>query len=267
LSTFTLQESARPKNGGGLFRGIVLMIFLIPWTVPLATICLIAGFIKVPAMYRFGVQLWAEGVLFVAGTRLKIHYDEPLDTSKLYVFLCNHQSALDIPALITATKRTHDIRFMAKESLFKIPFLGWAIARNGYVPIRRESAREAAEKFKELLKTKDSLGFSYLIFPEGTRSDDGRLQPLKRGTLGLALRLGMPVVPVTIVDACRANPKSSYQMRSGDVHVVFHKPIAIPEDGGDREMRDKLLDEVYEAIRLPLPDDQQPVKKAGASEE
>jgi 1-acyl-sn-glycerol-3-phosphate acyltransferase len=266
LMAETPSEEKRPALRGGLLRGVIAMIVLIPWTVWWASVCLFAGIVKYPPLHRVGVRIWAKGILFLAGTRLDVSYDAPLDTNTQFVFMSNHQSALDIPALIVATGKTHDLRFMAKESLFKIPFLGWALTRNGYVPIKRESARAAAETFQAILKDPTKAGFSYLIFPEGTRSPDGRMQPLKRGTLGLSLRLGMPVVPLTIIDACRANPKDSYTLRSGTVRVKYHVPVAIPEDGADRAFRDKLQQQVFEAIRAPLPEEQQPPASQPAPE-
>lgn len=247
----------RPKESGGLFRGVLIGLFLIPWTMLWGSVTILAAFVKSASLFQTGVGWWSRGILGLGGITLDIRYDVPLDASKQYVFLSNHQSALDIPALILSTAKTHDVRFMAKESLFKVPFMGWGMSRNGFVPIRRESARAAAEMFQEILADKSKLGYSYLIFPEGTRSPDGHLQPLKRGTLGLALRLGRPVVPVTLIDACRANPKDSYAVRSGTIGVHFHAPIEIPADS-DRAFRDTLSNQVFEAIRAPLPPDQQP---------
>jgi len=255
----------RPRESGGLFRGVLIGLFLIPWTMLWGTVTILAAFVKSASLFQTGVGWWSRGILALGGIKLDIRYDVPLDTSKQYVFLSNHQSALDIPALILATAKTHDVRFMAKESLFKVPFMGWGMSRNGFVPIRRESARAAAEMFQEILNDKSTLGYSYLIFPEGTRSPDGRLQPIKRGTLGLAMRLGRPVVPVTLIDASRANPKNTYAVRSGTIGVRFHAPIDIPAEGADRTFRDALSDQVYEAIRAPLPPEQQPLAGANTS--
>jgi 1-acyl-sn-glycerol-3-phosphate acyltransferase len=169
--------------------------------------------------------------------------------------MCNHQSALDIPILFGACQTEHDVRFMAKESLFKIPFLGWGMSRTGFVPIRRENARHSAELFQAI--TREKPEHSYVIFPEGTRSPDGRLQPLKRGSFGLALRMNVPIVPVTLIDACRANPKGRYLVRPGTVRLVFHEPIQPPQ-ASHRDGRDELLEKVNAAILSALPADQRP---------
>jgi 1-acyl-sn-glycerol-3-phosphate acyltransferase len=143
---------------------------------------------------------------------------------------------------------------MSKESLFKIPFMGWAMSRSGFIPIRRENARHSAEIFQEMIAGKEAIKYTYILFPEGTRSEDGRLQPLKKGSIGLALRLGLPVIPVTLIDACRANPKGTYHVRSGTVHVIFHEPISL--EGQSREQRDELLERIHRTIASALPDDQ-----------
>lgn len=215
-------------------------------------------------MFRFGLYWWSKGILIVAGIRLKVTYRTPLDPAKSYVFASNHQSALDIPILCVACLPTHDVRFMAKESLFKIPFLGWAIAGNGFVPIRRDSARHSAEIFKELLGDQARLRSSFIIFPEGTRSDDGRMQTLKRGAVGMLQRMNRAIVPVSLIDAGRANPKKSYRVRPGVVPVIFHEPLSCGEAEGGlaRQNRDALTQQIYHAIASGLPEDQRPAQNA-----
>ena len=178
-----------------------------------------------------------------------------------------------------ACPSAYDIRFMAKESLFKIPFLGWGMSRSGFVPIRRENPRHSAELLQNLAAQR--APYSYINFPEGTRSADGRLQPLKRGAIGLALRLNMPVVPVTIIDACHANPKGARRVRPGEVQVVFHEPLELagsagfqPANEGGQDgrapegrqdacaprinSRDAWLERIQETIASALPEDQKP---------
>jgi 1-acyl-sn-glycerol-3-phosphate acyltransferase len=132
------------------------------------------------------------------------------------------------------------------------------MGRSGFVPIRRESPRHSAELFQAMTKV-GKVPYSYIIFPEGTRSPDGRLLPFRKGSIGLALRLGLPVVPVSLIDACRANPKGKYRVRPGAVNVVFHTPIEPATDAGSqRDSRDALEERVYGAIYSALPEDQRP---------
>jgi 1-acyl-sn-glycerol-3-phosphate acyltransferase len=262
LSSTTLDLSQRPAVKGGLLRFILMAIIIAPWTAFWGSLSMLVGSLKWVGASTFCTTFWGRGLLFVSGVRIKIHDHSGLPPERTCIYLANHQSALDIPVLMRATMGRH-VRFLAKEELFKIPFIGWGMKRTGYIPIRRDNPRHSAEIFKQLTSTKTGAKFSYVIFPEGTRSSDGRMQPLKAGSIGLALRLGYPIVPVSIVDACRANPKNVRQFRSGTVQVVFHPAIEIPEPSDDqkagRELRDTVKEKVYAAILSALPEDQRPV--------
>jgi 1-acyl-sn-glycerol-3-phosphate acyltransferase len=237
-SAASTELSNRPRESGGTLRGFVFGLFLLPWTACLGSLTVISGLVRLPRGCSFSIFTWARGLMRVAGLNVHVSGLEKLQNGKPYVFLANHQSALDIPILYKACVGRHDIRFMAKESLFKIPFMGI---------------------LQELKDRVAKLPYSYIVFPEGTRSPDGRLQPLKKGSIGLALRLGLPVVPVTIVDACRANPKASFKIRGGTVHVIFHEPISAPDiDNEGRGARDETTAQVYDAILSALPGDQKP---------
>ena len=257
--TQSQELSNRPALSGGGFRTLLLALFVPFWTVLWGGWCMVAGWVKSAALFRFGLRLWGRGILAVGGIRIEKSY-APGFTPKPFVFVANHQSALDIPILIAACAPEYDVRFMAKESLFKIPFLGWGIAGNGFIPIRRENARHAANTFKEIA-AKNSADYSYIVFPEGTRSPDGRLRDFKRGAIALVLQLQRPLVPVTIIDACRANPKGRWLVRPGTVRVVFHAPIT-PEtlavNGDERAVRDAVTQNIFDAVASALPEDQRP---------
>ena len=250
----------RPALAGGKFRTFLLAPFVPPWTAWWGGFCTVAGWLKWPAMFSFGVRIWARGILWVGGVKLDITRAPGLDKTPC-VFVGNHQSALDIPILIAACAPDFDVRFMAKESLFKIPFMGWGIAGNGFIPIRRENARHAAETFKRIA-AKNSNAFSYIVFPEGTRTPDGHIQEFKRGAIALIAQLHRPLVPVTLVDACRANPKGRWLVRPGTVRVIFHEPIT-PDmahfANDERAMRDALTKQLYDAVVSALPQDQKPL--------
>jgi 1-acyl-sn-glycerol-3-phosphate acyltransferase len=252
--------SARPATTGGSLRGMLFFLFSIFWCSAWGIWCTIFGLLRAQWLTKLGIRCWSGGTMFCSGVRVAVTRRALLDAAKSYVFLCNHQSAMDIPILMQACFPDFNVRFFAKESLFKIPFMGWSLGATGFIPIRRESPRHSAEIFKQMAKRKNALPYSYIVFPEGTRSPDGRLQPFKKGSFGLAVRLGIPVVPVTLIDACRVNPKGSYKLRKGTVQVVFHEPIPVnsTDDGGSREDRDALLDKVYAAVLSALPDDQRP---------
>ncbi len=254
-----LNLTNRPAMTGGGFRTLLLALFIPGWTVLWGSWSMAAGWVKSASMFRFALSSWSRGILAISGISVETARAPGLERQPC-VFVANHQSALDIPILSAACLKTHDVRFMAKESLFKIPFLGWGIAGNGFIPIRRENARHAANTFKEIA-AKNSAAYSYIIFPEGTRSEDGRLKEFKRGAIAMILKLNLPLVPVTIVDACRANPKGRWLVRPGTVRVIFHEPIA-PDaaafGGDERALRDAMAVKLYEAVASGLPEDQKP---------
>lgn len=216
-----------------------------------------AGWVRAQRVCHFGLRVWCKGMLVVSGIRPQPKISEKF-TQTPCVFIANHQSALDIPILLSVFLKTHDVRFMAKESLFKIPFFGWGMTGCGFIPIRRESARHAAETFMTIT-SRQGAGMSYVVFPEGTRSSDGRIQEFKRGAIALVMRLKRPLVPVTLSDACRANPKGKLIVRAGAVGVTIHDPI-IPDEAAiekdERTYREALTKQLHQTVESALPEDQ-----------
>ncbi|HEV2388783.1 MAG TPA: lysophospholipid acyltransferase family protein [Candidatus Acidoferrales bacterium] len=165
------------------------------------------------------------------------------------LFFANHTSAVDPVAVLLAVPRR--IAFLAKQELFRIPLLGVAMRLAGFVPVdraSREDAAKSADRAVEVLR----CGISMVIYPEGTRSPDGRLASFKRGGFLIAIRAAIPVVPVTILGAERVLPRSERWLRPGEIVVQFHSPIDAaacrPED------REALLERVRAAIASALPE-------------
>lgn len=248
----------RPMETGGRIRAFLLLIFLAPWTALWGSWSVVAGLCGSAWMYRTGMSTWSRGILFISGIKLRVTRQGELNPALSYTFFSNHQSALDIPILFAACLKTHDIRFMAKESLFKIPFLGWGMRCTGFIPIHRENARKFVEIFRQTTGSQQTNMHSYVIFPEGTRSSDGRLQPFKSGTIGLAQRMGLPIVPITLIDSFRANPKGKCRVRKGTVQVIFHEPLQVSGDGDgeNRTRRDELVVITHATIASALPGEQ-----------
>lgn len=150
--------------------------------------------------------------------------------------MSNHQSQLDIPVLETVLE-PYNIRFLAKKSLFNIPFFGWGIRILGYVPIEREDPREGLKSiFLCLERLKE--GYSLVVFPEGTRSKTGELLPFKLGGFLIPLKAKVKVVPVTIWGTKDILPKGSiwFKLRnSKEIRVYIGKPI----DTSDFSLKDK----------------------------
>ncbi len=189
-------------------------------------------------VHRIGA-LWARMHLAVSGIKVKI---EGLDhiSSPPYVFMCNHQSALDIHALIT--RLPFSFKWIAKRQLFAIPLFGWALKKAGYISIDRENPREALKAVEEASR-KIKEGTNIMIFPEGTRSPDGRLLPFKKGVFTLALRAMVPVVPIGIYGSNELQPKvSSIPRKKGVIYIEIGNPIVL--EGMDRSQKTRLMDNV-----------------------
>ncbi len=187
---------------------------------------------------------WARGVLAICGLRLNVKGAELLDRSGHYVYVSNHASLFDIPVLTAALPT--DIRIVYKKELEKIPIFGWNLRWGPYIAIDRENKAEAVRSVEEAARRIHG-GDSVLLYAEGTRTEDGRLQPFKRGAFNLAVKSGVPVVPVTINGTFRIMAKRSIAIRPGPVEVVLSSPISVnPEGGKEEELR--VMEEVRRAI-------------------
>ena len=179
-----------------------------------------------------------EGML---GVRVTVTGGENVATGGPFVYTPNHQSHLDILALLGHLPGA--TRFVAKQSLWRHAVVGAVLDSLGMVPIDRESSAEAVAALNRVR----AEGQSFVVFPEGTRSRDGRLNEFKKGAFVLALRLGLPVVPVVCRGTRRLMPRGSrLNVIPGDVELVIERPI--PTDGLRFEDRDALATQVREVI-------------------
>ena len=178
-------------------------------------------------------RAWARCLLWSAGVRLEKSFEEVPDRRQRYVFMANHQSLYDIPVLLASLPVS--FRFLAKRSLFKIPIFGWALSAAGFVPVDRQQRAKAAEVFSKSLGALEG-GASLMIFPEETRSLDGRLKPFQRGGFLIALKSGMPIVPVGIHGTLGIRRKGSLRIEPGVVRVSVGRPIEASEYGLQRKV-------------------------------
>jgi 1-acyl-sn-glycerol-3-phosphate acyltransferase len=189
-------------------------------------------------VHRIG-RFWAGLHLKVSGVKVVIKGVEHL-AGPPFVFMCNHQSALDIYTLLASLPIS--FRWIAKRQLFKIPFIGWAMGRAGYISIDRENPREALKAMEEAAR-KIRGGMNIIIFPEGTRSLDGVLLPFKKGGFTLALRAMVPIVPIGIYGTSQLQPKGSFiPKKKGVIYINIGKPIIL--EGLDRSAKTRVMDDV-----------------------
>ena len=165
---------------------------------------------------------WSRMIARTAMLDVRVRGAEHLSAGQSYVFLSTHQSWMDIPVMLGYLPR--QLRIAAKREVFLIPFLGWHMRRSGQIPINRGSTAESVESLRRAAHLLGG-GVSAFLFPEGTRTRDGSLQPLKKGGFRLALESGLPIVPVTIKGTRRAMPRGSMVLRAGPVEMHLDPPI------------------------------------------
>ena len=196
-------------------------------------------------LYRLGMGAALMGAR-IAGVRWTLVGLDGLDLKRNYIFMSNHVSNLDPPVLIPLIPGRTSV--LVKKELFRIPIVGYAMRIAELVPIDR-SNREAAIAGMRDAAAVLRKGFSLTVFPEGTRSRDGKLLPFKKGPFYLALESGTPIVPVTILGTEQLQPKGKLLAKPGHVTIVFHSPIE-PAKFPDR---DTLMQVTRDAVASALP--------------
>lgn len=194
------------------------------------------------------VSLWARLILLISGVRVRVEGMENIPRGKAVVFLSNHQGAFDIPVLQGFIPV--QFRWIAKKSLFRIPLIGWSMSFAGYIAIDRENAAEALRSM-EAAASRIRSGTSVLIFPEGTRSDTGKLLPFKRGGFMLASKSGVPIVPVAVSGTNVIMKRGGFSVRPASVRVSFGRPIETngAEDKDLRNMTKQAIEALYTNIQ------------------
>ena len=230
----------------------VVVVFLYVWIVGTPFVLHAWWTRRIGPLYRIG--WWGARLgLWLGGIRLEATGQENIPRGRACVFMANHLSNVDPPLLFVVLPPR--IALIGKKQVFSIPVLGTALQLADFVPIDRqnpEAARAAVEEALERLQR----GVSFLVFPEGTRSPDGRLQRFKHGVFVMALRAGAPIVPITLEGAEQVMPKKKWEIYPGRVRVTIHPPVETTH----RKMgeRSRLAREVQAIIASALPPDKRP---------
>ncbi len=191
---------------------------------------------------------WSKGLLRISGVSVRVQGDELLPKGESRVYIVNHASLFDIPVLLASLDDS--IRIMYKKELERIPFLGWNMKMSPFIAVERESASNAMESINTAIEA-IKHGESVIIFAEGTRSKDGKLQKFKRGGFYLASRSHKPIVPIILKGTSLILPKKSLKFNSGEVDLVIQSPIRI--DGElSRTQEKELMGNVWEGMNAEL---------------
>jgi 1-acyl-sn-glycerol-3-phosphate acyltransferase len=241
-----------------LFIAVFLSLYILLLGPPLVLFTLITG--NPDPLYWAAIY----GIIFFVrcvGVRIRIVGRERIPAGTC-VFAANHTSSADAPAVVWAIPRR--IAILLKESLFKWPIVGQAFRAARFIPVDRKQRESAMESLEQAI---DSLraGQSFLVYPEGTRSPDGRLQSFKKGAVVMAIKAGVRIVPVACSGAHRIMEKRSLAIYPGEILVEFLEPI--DASGYTFEQRETLNQRLHDEMAAGLPPDQRPLDFPGASKE
>ena len=207
-------------------------LFFMPWAI-------ITG--NVDPLYRVS-QLINRAAFSAAGIRVHVRGLEHVPTGQACIFMANHLSNLDPPALIPRIPgRTSAF---LKRSLMRIPMLGYGFRLGEFVPVDRDGRVESAQESVAVARRVLAKGIHITTFVEGTRSRDGRMLPFKKGPFYLAMESGAPCIPVSIQGTERMMPRGRISIRQGTVKIIFHAPL-FPRNYSTRE-------DLMEAVRISI---------------
>ncbi len=193
-------------------------------------------------------RAWSKRVLWISGVKVQVSGGESLDLNQSYIYISNHSSLYDIPIIFSALD--DDVRIMYKKELEKVPVFGYGLKLSPFISVIRTEPREAMKSIEHALEAiKENV--SVIIFPEGTRSKDGKLAKFKRGAFLLASRSGKRIVPVAIIGSNKIKETSKWRFGNRNVKVVILEPVeALSEH--DKMAEERQMAEVWDKINNAL---------------
>ena len=204
-------------------------------------------------------RFWSRGVLGIPGVRVNVHGLENIDEKAQYIFISNHTSAFDIPAIYWGVKNKHGM--LAKKQLKNVPFFGWAMWAAGHYFVDRKNHRKALAVMDQVAEQMSvNKDHSLVIFAEGTRSMNGQLQSFKKGAFMLSLNTGIPIVPIVINGAYKAKSKKKRRIVAATISLTVLPPMDpgnySPETRQDfvKDARD-LFVQHYDAPEVEIPEE------------
>jgi 1-acyl-sn-glycerol-3-phosphate acyltransferase len=207
-------------------RSVLVLLLVLPLVTLVTSFGVIIGILILRMSTRqikVVPRWWSRTIARCSGVEVRVEGLENLERDRPYIFAANHQSQFDIFALDGFL--LVDFRWMAKKELFRIPIVGAAMRLAGSIPIDRSRGRQAMKSLIEAA-TRIASGTSVVIFPEGTRTRDGRLQPFKSGAMYLAIKSGVDIVPMAITGGFDVLAKGRFLTKPGRMMIKIGKPVA-----------------------------------------
>lgn len=226
--------------------GLAADLFIFFWTILLGTIAIVLTLLTRSGYWvdMLG-RVWCRGIVRACGIQVEVRGLEHLDPSRSYVLISNHLSNFDIWCTLAAVPMK--IHFVAKKELLRLPVFGQALAVSDHIVIDRQRPEKAVEVINRRAAAQIGDGFCILFYAEGTRSAEGKVGPFKKGGTVLALRTGLPMVPMSVSGTRKFLPKRSVIIRpGGKVLIAFDKPIET--QGLPMEERDAITARVRDAV-------------------
>jgi len=201
-----------------ILKGLLVLLVAVPYS--------LLAIVSIPLdgsgrSYHACARQWSRFILWIFGIRVHVKGLENIGDGHV-IYAANHASWFDIPATIVGVP--DNIRIMFKRELTYVPVWGWALSWGPYIAVDRSSPKDAMRGM-EKAAGQIRNGASVLLFVEGTRTRDGKLQAFKRGAFVLALKAGVPIIPVTINHSYKILPKGSLKVQATDIEIILEKPV------------------------------------------
>jgi 1-acyl-sn-glycerol-3-phosphate acyltransferase len=226
-------------------RSLLFTNFLIYfYTAVCGTVSLLASLFDSQGRWQHAcARTWSWLILKTSGIRVRVEGLEHVHPDEATIYCVNHQSAMDIPILFV--NLPVQFRFVAKRSLFNLPFMGSHLRRSGHIPVDRDRPHQAMKSMK-MAAQEIREGKSVLLFPEGHRSRNGQLLPFKAGSFYIAILAGVPIVPITLNGTPNVLKPDTYHVRAGQTEMIVHP--AISTQGLNLKDAEKLSEQVKGTI-------------------
>ena len=230
-----------------MLKTALVLILGVPYTVFLISVEIAVCKIRASESFaRKIAQLWARGILVLCGLSVRVIGAEHISKREAYVFVANHASMIDITILLGHLPSP--FLWLAKKELFRIPMFGAGIRYIGSIPVDRSRPRFAIKSMRKAA-SRVKGGSSIVVFPEGTRSRDGRMKPFKAGAFHLAMQSGRPVVPLAVLGAQRALPANSLRLKRVPLILAITPPIPTAGAGIKKNELSKMAFERIQRIQ------------------